>query len=160
MNEQTVIEGVRPPPPPKRTTEMVRTAVQAYIERHGFDWGDSEDAAREISNHWTLWMDGYELAKALDDFCGWDICAEDVENLDNITSVVREAEEEARKAWVAQWNIKPPLPVGTKIKEGVITGVCEYMAAVYEVKETGRTQEGMHLLIKFEDAQAQENDFV
>ena len=152
MNAQQVIEGVEPPPPPKRTKEMVQAAVEAYIKRHGFDWGDTEQAAKEIANHWLHNMDGYDLAKNLDDYEGWSITAEDVENLDGISDVVRQAEEDARKEWTAQWNIQPHLPIGTKIKQGEIVGVSEYHAACYNVKESGCTQEGRYLIVKFEDA--------
>jgi len=153
MSTQTLIEGVEPPPAPKRTKEMIQAAVKAYIERQSFDWGDPEDAARDIASQWHYGIDGYDLATSLDLHCCWTICAEDVENLDHINSVVRDAEEEARKAWVTEWDIKPPLKLGTEIKQGVIEGIDKYQAATYLVKENGCTQTGRHLLIKFEDAQ-------
>lgn len=153
MNTQTVIEGVVPPPAPKRTPAMVKEAVLAYIKRHNLDWGDDpEQAAEDISNEWYWGIDGYQLAKDLDTGCGWIISTQDVEDLDNITSVVQDAEEQARKAWVAEWDIKPPLPIGTRIAEGVIAGINKYNAARYDVKQNGCTVEGRFLLIKFEDA--------
>jgi hypothetical protein len=156
MSTQTVIEGVVPPPAPKRTPEMVRAAVLAYIERHSLnEWGTPADAARDIADAWHNGMDGYALAKKLEDDYHWgDLCLQDAEDLDSIGSVVREAEGEARKAWVAEWDIKPPLPVGTSIMRGVIASVCEYEAATYLVKEHGCTQQGRHLLVRFEDAKA------
>ncbi len=156
MNTQTVIEGVTPPPPPKRTPALVKEAVLAYIKRHKLDWGDPEEAAEDISEEWHWGIDGYQLAKDLDTCCGWSITTQDVEDLDCITSVVQEAEEQARKEWVAKWDIKPALAIGTRIAEGVIVGINEYNAARYDVKETGCTVEGRTLLIKFEHAQAVE----
>lgn len=156
MNTQTVIEGVIPPPAPKRTVGMVKEAVLAYIKRHNLPWGDPEQAADDIANEWYSGMDGYQLAKDLDTGCGWSITAQDVEDLDNIDSVVRDAEEQARKAWVAEWDVKPPLPVGTQITQGQIIRISEYNAARYEVKERGCTQEHRFLLVKFEDAKPTE----
>jgi len=151
---QRVIEGVAPPPAPKRTDAMVKAAVVAYIERHSLHrWGVPDEAASDIAETWRLGMDGYELAKALEYDFGWDgLCLQDAEDLDSIDSVVRDAEEEARKAWVAEWDIKPPYPIGTKLTRGVIASVSDYMSATYLVKENGCTHEGRHLVVKFEDA--------
>lgn len=135
---------------------MVKAAVLAYIQRHKLDWGDPEQAADDIANEWHWGIDGYQLAKDLDIGCGWSISTQDVEDLDNITSVVQDAEEQARKAWVAEWGIKPALAIGTRIAEGVIVGIDKYDAARYDVKENGCTVEGRFLLIKFEHAKAVE----
>lgn len=154
MSAQTVIEGVIPPPAPKRTDAMVKAAVLAYIGRHSLDWGDSDQAAADISIAYRNGMDGYELAKCLDGDFGWgDLCLQDAEDLDGISSVIRDAEEDARKSWVAEWDIKPTLPVGTHIQQGVIDGVYKHMAARYTVKENGCTQDNRHMIVKFEDAQ-------
>ena len=60
----------------------------------------------------------------------------------------------AEKKWVDENNIQPPLPIGTRIKQGVIHSVCDYSAAKYRVKEDGCAQDGRFLLIRFEDAVA------
>lgn len=152
---QTVIEGVTPPPAPKRTEAMAKAAVLAYISRHSLDWGDAGKAASDIAKEFRDGMDGYELAKHLERYCYWDdLSLQDAEDLDGVSLVIRDAEEAARKAWVAEWGIQPPLPVGTHIKQGVIAGVDEYGAARYTVKEHGCTQDGRHLIVKFEDAAA------
>jgi hypothetical protein len=154
MNTQTVIEGVTPPPAPQRTDAMVKAAVLAYIVRHNLDFGDADQAAADITGEYHDGMDGYELAKSLESNCGWgNLCLQDAEDLDSVSSVVRDAEEAARAAWVAEWDIQPPLPVGTRIQQGVIADVYEYAAARYAVKANGCTQDGRHLLVKFEDAQ-------
>lgn len=155
MKTQTVIEGVTPPPSPKRTDAMVKAAVLAYINRNGFEWGHPDQASADIAKAYFDGMDGYELAKSLERDHGWgDLCLQDAEDLDSISSVVRDAEEEARAAWVAEWDIQPPLPVGTRITQGVIAGVYKYAAARYEVKKNGCAQDGLHLIVKFEDAVA------
>lgn len=155
MNTQTVIEGVTPPPAPKRTDAMVKAAVLAYIGRHGFEWcdGDVDQAAADIASEYHDGMDGYQLAKTLEADCYWgELGLQDAEDLDGISSAVHDAEEAARKAWAAEWNIQPALPIGAQIKQGVIAGVYEYGAACYKVKAHGCTQDG-RLIVKFEDAQ-------
>ena len=153
MNTQTVIDGVMPPPAPKRTDAMVKAAVLAYISRHSFDWGDPDEAAADIADAYYAGMDGYQLAKLLErDYCWAEMCLQDADDLDGISSVVRTAEEDARKAWAVEWDIQPPLPVGTRIRQGVIVDVYVYMAARYMVKANGCTQDGRHLIVKFEDA--------
>lgn len=157
MNTQTVIQGVTPPPAPQRTTEMVKTAVMAYIERHSLhSWGNAAQAAGDIAGAWNPGMDGYELARALEKYCCWDgLLLQDAEDLDSIGLVVREAEEAARKAWALEWNIQPPFPIGTALTRGVIAYLDQYSAAAYGVKEHGCTEEGRYLIVRFEDAQVQ-----
>ena len=99
-------------------------------------------------------MDGYELARELDRRYGWDLTRADVDELDNMESKVRRQLEAAEKAWAAKNSIEPTLPIGTRITKGVITGVCEYLAARYKVKEDGDSEEGRFLLVRFEDAVA------
>lgn len=159
---QTVIEGIPHPPAPEATPELVRAAVLAFIDSNAIDWGDKEQAAQDISNEWHSHMDGYELAKKLETYHSWEITAVDVEDLDCIGSVVHRSVEEARKEWAAQWNIQPLHTAGTRVKikngrcRGVIAGLYEYWAATYMVKEDGCTIEGRHILVKFEDAEAEQ----
>jgi hypothetical protein len=158
QSEQTqlVIDGVQPPPPPAFGKPEIIKALVAHIETAKL-WPDTpaEESAADIASQWHPGIDGYELAKNLDNHCGWFIDAEVVDQLDNIDMVIRAAQREARKAWAKAWNIQPPHPVGTKVKsphaKGVIAGVCDYMGATYLIKEDGCTQEGRHLLVKFED---------
>lgn len=147
-----------PPPAPKRTPEMIKSAVLEFIQRHDFDWAkdDQEKAADDIAKHWQPFMDGYQLARVLDSMAWWDIDLATAEDLDNIGSVVREKHEALRRKWAEQWNIQPPLPVGTRITKGVITGLSEYKAATYEVKEDAPRWPDSRLLVLFEDAVAVE----
>lgn len=108
--------------------------------------------AETIAQAYTHPMDGYELARELDRRYGWDLRRDDVDELDVMESLVREQLEAAEKAWVAECNVKPPLPIGTRIKQGVIAGVSDYSAATYKVKEDGDTVAGRFLLVRFEDA--------
>ena len=133
---------------PKITKEMVLEAAKAIAENVG---GDAET----IAHHYRHPMDGYELARELDRYAGWDyLTMFDVEELDNLSGIVSDLHRKAEKKWVEENNIQPPLPIGTRITQGVIDSVCDYSAAKYRVKENGCTQNGRFLLIKFEDAVA------
>lgn len=158
---QTTIEGVQPPPPPRRTRELVEKAVLDFVTSQKL-WSNepAEEVAEQIAEELTSGMNGYELARALDDHQCWSIDAQDVENLDCVDGVVRDALRQARKQWAREWNIQPPHPMGTRVKfthgTGVIAGVSAFDGAVYLVKRDGCTQEGRHSLVNFEDAIAPE----
>lgn len=132
---------------PKVTKEMVIEAAQKIAEHLD---GDAET----IAEHYRHPMDGYELARELDRYAGWDLTMPDVEELDCLSGIVSDLHSKAEKKWVEETGIQPPLPVGTRIKQGVIDSVCDHSAARYRVKENGCTQTGRFLLIKFEDAVA------
>lgn len=132
---------------PKITEEMILEAAKQIAERLD---GDAETIAENYEHP----MDGYQLAKELDRNEYWDLTMSDVEELDGMSTIVERLHNEAEKKWFAENDIQPPLPVGTAIKQGVIDGVYEHAAARYKVKETGCTQTGRFLLVKFEDAVA------
>lgn len=67
-------------------------------------------------------------------------------------SIVSELQSAAEKKWFSENDIQPPLPIGTRIKQGVIAGIYEHGPAMYLVKEDGCTKDGRHLIIKFENA--------
>lgn len=146
---QTVIEGVEAPPRPTVTDEMVREAAVKILTRARCS-EDPDDLV--VAYHPN--MDGYELAKELDQHFGWDVDAALVETLDGMHWAVRELHEAACKQWVAEWNIQPPLPDGAEITRGFIHKVCPHSAACYQVKQHGCAQEGRFLIVKFEDATA------
>ena len=130
---------------PKITKEMILEAAKQISE--SLD-GDAET----IAKHYRHPMDGYELARELDRYAGWDLTMPDVEELDCLSSIVSDLHREAEKTWFMENDIQPPLPIGTRIEQGVIHSVCDYSAAKYRVKEDGCTQDGRFLLIRFEDA--------
>lgn len=133
---QLVIEGVQPPPPPIFSKVDLIKALVEHIEKNGL-WSSvpAEKSAADIASQWSDGIDGYELAKNLDNYKNW---------------------SHTRKAWASAWNIQPPYPIGTHVTTrcggGVIAGVSDYHAAAYLVKEDGCKQEGRHMVINFEDA--------
>ena len=111
--------------------------------------------AETLAQHYQHPMDGYELARELDKWAGWsDLTMDDVEQLGAMWSAVRDQLRKAEKEWFEKHQIKPPLPDGTKINEGVIHSVDPYGAAKYLVKESGCTLDNRFLVINFEDAVA------
>lgn len=135
-------------PRPTITHEMKLAAAKQVAKNLD---GDAE----VIATAYSYPMDGYQLARELDDRHYWNISASDVDELDAMDSLVRQALEQAEKEWVEREGITPKLAVGTTIKKGVVAGVSEHSPARYKVKEHGCQQNGRFLLIRFEDAEAE-----
>lgn len=137
---------------PKRPT-ATREIILKIAADVAIELGESADCAEDIADaYMDCGPDGFRMAKELD-FNGWDLSAGDIETLDGMQWDVSRTVTELEKAWVEENNIQPQLEIGTAIKEGVITGIYEHQPAYYMVKERGCTNDGRHLLIKFENAQ-------
>ena len=111
-----------------------------------------EGDAKEIAACYYSHIDGYELAKKLESQYSWGISVHMVEELDGIQYEVDAIHEKVCKQWFIDEDIKPPFENGTKIKEGVIDGVCQYGVAQYKVIEYGETVKDRYRIIKFENA--------
>ena len=135
------------PPRPKADKAMILAACTVVAEKIN---GDAETIAQHYRRH----MDGFELAKELDKYAYWDTTRDDMEALDEVDYLVDRAEELAVKAWAEEFKPEPPLPIGARVKQGVITRIYEHTPAMYCVKEDGCTNDTRSLLIKFEDAVA------
>lgn len=135
------------PPRPKADKAMILAACTVVAEKLNAD-------AKTIAQHYRRHMDGFELAKELDKYAYWDTTRDDMEALDEVDSLVRDAECLAVKVWAEEYKPEPPLPIGTRIKEGVITGIYDYTPATYQIKEDGCTNDSRSRLIKFEDVVA------
>lgn len=138
-------------PRPAVTREMVADVARKMCEREGWLTGSEAD---DIARVYRQGMDGYAIAKALDDSCYWDCDTSIVEALDNLDHDVRDAHRKLCIAWANDNNIQPPLPIGTQITIGEITGIYEHDAAYYLVRATGETSDKRRLLVRFEDAKA------
>ena len=134
---------------PKVTRELIAATAETFCSRSGWDTDQAKDLAR-VCRH--AHMDGYELAKELDNVCGWMPTAQDVETLDNFGCDVREAHRQACIAWALGNNIQPPLPVGTMTTLGEITGIYAHDGACYEILRTGDTDPTRRRIVRFEDA--------
>ncbi|CAN2983244.1 MULTISPECIES: hypothetical protein [Pseudomonas] len=135
------------PPRPKADKVMILAACTLVAEKIN---GDAETIAKHYRRH----MDGFELAKELDKYASWDTTRDDMDALDEVDYLVDRAEGLAVKAWAEEFKPEPPLPIGTRVKQGVITRIYEHTPATYCVKEDGCTNDTRSLLIKFEDAVA------
>ncbi len=154
MNEIMDQVKVIPPPRPKANEEIIRIAAGKIVTQFSKlqTQGDEEYCVQDIFDSYYYGMDGYELAKLLDDHCGWEIDVNTVNGLDDMEHEVRKILEEKEKEWAKEYNIQPTLEMNTKIKEGVIVGIDEYHAARYKVKAYDCIKDNRYLLIKFEDA--------
>lgn len=147
---QIPLPAVEIPPRPIVTEAMIQEAASEVVQKVSYI------SVMDIVSHYRHPMDGYDLAMKLNMYEGCDVSREDMETLDEVESYVRHALKEAEKAWFETYDIQPPLPIGARIKQGVIAGICDHYVATYEVKENGCTQDGRYLLIKFENAVAVE----
>lgn len=135
---------------PKVTPEIVAEAARQLAADHG--WSDEQ--AADIAEYHEQWRNGYDLAKELESWCGWDIDVGTVEALDCMGTLVSELHRKACLQWAKENDIQPPLPIGTMTTKGEITGIYEHAAAYYKVREPGETNDSRRLLVKFEDARA------
>ena len=137
------------PTRPVVTEDMIRQAAEVVATRLSAN-------AEDIVSEYSYPMDGFELAKELMKWHNWDVSRDDLDILDEVDSLVEALLKEAEKQWFEQNNIQPPLPIGTHITLGEITGIYEYDVARYEVKELGQDGDENLLgrrIIKFEDAE-------
>ena len=133
-------------PRPTVTQNMILAAVLPVAESLGM-------SAETIVNHYRYPMDGFDLALELSKYAGMDVSRNDFEELDGIEWSIRIAHEAAQKIWVTEFDIQPPLPIGSKITKGVVEGICGHKPACYLVKEYGCTDDSRYLIIKFEKAE-------
>lgn len=163
------------PPRPTLTREIIMEAAKLVAKqlpnaRRGGrktlgqnDADDELETATDIADMYadlsrSAKPDGYDLAKALDSRRSWECQLEDADKLDNMAFLINQSLRETEKKWVAEYNVKPSLPVGTEIKpigphcgKHVISSICEFEPARYLVKVDGK--EG-YSVVKFEDAEA------
>ena len=137
---------------PKVTQELIATVAAAFCSSHGWDASQADDLARAYRSG----MNGYELAKTLDNYHGWIPTADDVESLDNFGGEVREAHRQACIAWARDNNIQPPLPIGTMTTRGEITDISEWDGACYEVRQPDDQHPTRRYIVRFEDARTVE----
>lgn len=99
-------------------------------------------------------MDGYELAKALENSTPMftpDAIA--VEELNCFGVLVSTLQQKRQKLWASEYKVQPPHPIGTKLRDGTITGCDPRGAAEYLVDYGHRHA---RRIIKFEDAVTQQ----
>lgn len=141
------------PPRPTVTPELKLQAAQVIAAKLDAD-------AQTIADHYSLGMDGYQLARELDRSAYWDCTRDDVDVLDEMDLLVADLVEQAEREWAAEHNVQPNLPIGARIKfrhgTGEITGIYEHIPARYLVREDGYddSKDNRRAIVKFEDAVA------
>lgn len=135
------------PPRPKVTKDMIVEAATKILNANRIN-----ECADDVGSEYRHGIDPYELAKKLENSCGWSVDSWVVEALGSLHFEIDSLHKSACENWVSQYNIRPSLENGTEIQQGVIDGVYQYSPAYYRVKEHGCTKDGRFLLVKFEDA--------
>lgn len=114
--------------------------------------------AATIAQHYSHSMDGYELARELENYAYWDVDRDIMEKLDEMEAIVDRKLKEAEKRWAEENDIQPDLPNGTRVQckvrkqFGFIDGVCEYDVARYLVRDENRPDgDTSRWVIRFED---------
>ena len=139
---------------PQATPEILFRAGRE-LEAELRSWGHWQDLARgvapalsQIAN--AQEMNGYELAKHLESTGAlYKPDAQAVEVLDTFGYEVELITAELAEQWVREYQIQPPHPVGTLLREGVIVGIADDAPATYLV-DIGRGD--AQLLIPYEEA--------
>ena len=139
---------ITPPPRPKVDQTIIASAANLLCQQHGWPNEHACDIAAAYRSH----LDGYELAKALESDHSWDINAETVAQLDDMSHLVRSALRDACITWAKTYAIAPPHPVGTMTTRGEITGISDHEPATYLIRQHGETNPNRSLLIAFEQA--------
>lgn len=108
------IEAGTIPPRPSPNHPTIRRAIATRL-------ADLLDVSIErliddIYSVLTPNTDGYALAKALDDQCGWSVDAELVEKLDEARQIETEVMYDAEKAWATAHGLTQPFPPGTRVR--------------------------------------------
>lgn len=157
-----------PPRPTRLTPEMALRAARAIaieLKKAGEIDCPVEEAAADIAKHGRRHMDGYELAKALDDYAHWSCKMGTAEVLDGFSGTADEEIKAAQQEWAEANSVKPPFPVGTRViarwgredHAGTIDEIFTHGVAQYCVKadtETGTSR----MVVNFEDVRAIEGE--
>ena len=132
-----------PNPRPTRLTDAMKQAVAEelvadLIKDNELEEGQREGAVADIVRHAHSNMDGYELAKTLDDRCCWSCDLSMAEALDGYSSVARKHLDAAQRAWFEAEMPTPPAEPGQRIE--FTWGGQDYTGTVGEVFAHGVAQ--------------------
>lgn len=156
-------------PRPTSATQQDREAaagklVDRMIGRKMLEEFQRADAIRDIAKRGGRHMDGYELAKKLDEWDAWDCDLQMAEELDSFSLLLGNEIRRRQHAWVEVNKILPPFPPGTRViakhgrKElpGVIDDIYGHGPAQYEVRLDGDADPSRRAIVYFEDVRLPE----
>ena len=150
------LPGIPAPPRPKALdrAEELQAALEivgtlGLSDPPGELAADIVDAASSLGGA-RAHIDGYALARALEQDCGWSPDTGIVEALDGYGTCYRSRLEAKQRDWAEAHDIRPPLPDGTRVRlrrggkpaTGTIGAVHPHGPAQYEVAIDGDPQAG------------------
>lgn len=140
---------------------IAQAMAEQLVSNGHSELGDAAEIANDIAKVWRSGMDGYQLAKALDERCYWDCDLSLAEDLDGFGRLVDAEIKKAQQAWSERNNIQPAYADGDRVKYlwgrepyiGRIAEICAYEVATYLIApEKEMTNNGRHV-VRFEDVQ-------
>jgi polyhydroxyalkanoate synthesis regulator phasin len=146
---------------PKLAAIAAQSVVEDLVKDGHIKPEEAGDSVSDIAKHGRQNMDGYELAKTLDDRAYWDCDFQMCEILDGFGWAARAAIEQAQKEWFTRTSPNPPFEIGARVKlrrgeTGIIDAIYEHGPAQYCVKIDGdeRSEEptNSRRIVNFEDA--------
>lgn len=152
---------------PKHLNDVQKRVVAGKIAEQLITYSDFTEEDREgiiddLMNHAVRHQDGYELAKKLDDRCGWTPDSSIVEVLDGWSSLYSESVERTEKEWFAANPIAQPMPIGARVtfgwqsEIGVIDGIYEHGPGKFLIKVEGdKHGPTSRRIVNFEDVKAE-----
>ncbi|MBE8578696.1 hypothetical protein [Vibrio sp. OPT18] len=159
MNTLFNRDGSMVPPRPDADDSDVKLSIikqaveDLFAEKHcDFSECDKQNLIDSLHRHWSDGCDEYELAKGFEgDY--WEVNYDFVGKLENVCGYVNAALKAVIDEWANSNDIVPPFEIGTKLEEGVITGISQYDPASYRVLVYGEPKSSTtRRLVKFEDA--------
>lgn len=149
-------------PRPKFSAEIALAAAKELagtLAREGqIDPKDVDASAIDIAEYAEPHMDGYEIARTLENRVFWDCDLELANTLDSFAHLVNLIIAAAEKEWAARNDIKPPLECGTRVtlrsaETGTIDRIYEYGAAKYciAIDQDSNAVKGARRIVNFED---------
>ena len=134
------------PPRPQRKDVQLE-AIRSFLDENDADYDWDAETIAERSTY-----DGFDLMLSLSRSECWDFDREDLDLLDDLVGFIDDALHDAELSWADDNDvISKALPIGTMIKQGCITGICDHRPASYLVQEPN-SESGRRLIIKFENA--------
>lgn len=166
MTTATVSTAIEPRPK-TATREMKHAAAERTVDSlisHGhLAPAERADSIESLAKVGERYMDGYQIAKRLDDWSHWDCDLEMAEDLDSFPGHLDDELRKAEQAWFDRTQPQPPFPVGARIafgrdSVGVIDSVYDHGPAKYAVKVDGDgeadTPTCRRSIVNFEDVRA------
>lgn len=151
---------IEKPPRPVITYDIINQAAQrtAFLVPE-LNRNQAIELANAIIQCYLPMHNGFELTKELEKIrfgfnLNFDLSL--VEAMDEMNLNVDSLLRDAYQRWVIDYDIQPPLPIGSLIEQGEITGIYDHSTAHYLVKRPDQDDsiDKSRLLIRFEDAVA------